>query len=145
MNSLLLIDDEEAICTQFGRTLESFGYRVEMAHTLESALNCAEQVQFDAILVEFNLRSGRRAHPRAGNGLQLVRQLRVVDVEAPVIIFTAMEDELYETASLDAGADDFILKTSSIPSLVSRLRAHIRRHNKESSKRTESNEGSCRR
>jgi DNA-binding response OmpR family regulator len=41
---------------------------------------------------------------------------------------TAMEGEFYESASLNAGADDFILKTTSIPSLVSRLRAHIRGH-----------------
>jgi DNA-binding response OmpR family regulator len=40
-------------------------------------------------------------------------------------MFTAMKGELYETASLDAGADDFILKTTPIPSLVSRLRAHM--------------------
>jgi DNA-binding response OmpR family regulator len=43
-------------------------------------------------------------------------------------MFTAMEGEFYEAASFNAGADDFILKTTSIPILVSRLRAHIRRH-----------------
>jgi DNA-binding response OmpR family regulator len=52
-------------------------------------------------------------------------------------MFTAMEGEFYETASLDSGADDFILKTASIPSLVSRLRAHIRRNKRGSEKRTE--------
>jgi DNA-binding response OmpR family regulator len=45
-------------------------------------------------------------------------------------MFTAMKGKLYETASLDAGADDFVLKTASIPSLISRLRADIRRHEK---------------
>jgi DNA-binding response OmpR family regulator len=138
MNSLLLVDDEKAICAQCGRSLESFGYRVEMAHSLESALHCAERTQFDAILVEFNIKSKRRAHPRAGKGLQLVRQLRILEVKAPVMIFTAMEGELYEMTSLDAGADDFILKTVSIPSLVSRIRAHIRRHEQGLRKSTES-------
>jgi DNA-binding response OmpR family regulator len=51
-------------------------------------------------------------------------------------MFTAMKSELYETASLDAGADDFILKTTSIPSLVSRLRAHIRGRQKSSPGKT---------
>jgi hypothetical protein len=37
-------------------------------------------------------------------------------------MFTAMKGELYETAFLDAGADDFILKVASTPSLISRLR-----------------------
>jgi DNA-binding response OmpR family regulator len=51
-----------------------------------------------------------------------------VEVKAPVLMFAAMKGELYETASLDAGADDFIQKTTSIPCLVSRLRAHIHKH-----------------
>ena len=128
MNSILLVDDETIICAEFARTLEGLGFKVEVAPDVESGLSCAEATHFDAILVEFNLRSERHSHPRTGNGLQLVRQLRALDVIAPVLMFTAMEGELYETASLEAGADDFILKTTSIPSLVSRLRAHIRRY-----------------
>jgi DNA-binding response OmpR family regulator len=136
MNSILLVDDERVICTEFARTLEDLGFRVEVAPDVESGLSCAKGAQFDAILVEFNLRSKRHAHPRTGNGLQLVRQLRALDGNTPVLMFTAMEGELYETASLNAGADDFIPKTISIPSLVSRLRAHIRRHQESLSERT---------
>jgi DNA-binding response OmpR family regulator len=127
MNSILLVDDETVICAEFARTLESLGFEVELAHDVESGLSRAEAAQFDAILVEFNLRSERRAHPRTGNGLQLVRQLRASNVNTPVLMFTAMEGELYEVASFNAGADDFILKTTSTPSLVSRLRTHIRK------------------
>jgi DNA-binding response OmpR family regulator len=130
MNSILLADDKTVIGAEFARTLEGLGFEVELAPTVESGLFCAEARQFDAILVEFNLRSERRAHPRSGNGLQLVRQLRSLEVTAPILMFTAMKGKLYETASLDAGADDFVLKTASIPSLISRLRADIRRHEK---------------
>jgi DNA-binding response OmpR family regulator len=128
MNSMLLVDDEAVICAEFARTLEGFGFEVEVAPTVESGLSCAAATRFDVILVEFNLRSERRAHPRSGNGLQVVRQLRALEVKAAVLMFTAMKGELYETASLDAGADDFIQKTTSIPCLVSRLRAHIHKH-----------------
>ena len=137
MNSILLVDDETVICTEFARTLEGLGFEVEVAPDVESGLSCAEAAQFDAILVEFNLRSKRRAHPRTGNGVQLVRQLRASDVNTPVLMFTAMEGELYEVASFNAGADDFILKTTSIPSLVSRLRAHIHRHQQSLGERTD--------
>jgi two-component system OmpR family response regulator len=137
MNSILLVDDETVIGAEFARTLDGLGFKVEVAPTVESGLACAQTAHFDAILVEFNLRSERRAHPRTGNGLQLVRQLRALKVTAPVLIFTAMEGEFYETASFDAGADDFLLKTTSIPSLVSRLRAHIRRHQQEVVNRAE--------
>ena len=128
MNSILVVDDETAICAEFARTLEGFGFNVKVAADVESGLSFAEATEYDAILVEFNLRSGRRLHPRTGNGLRLVRQLRALGVVAPVVMFTAMEGEFYEAASFNAGADDFILKTTSIPILVSRLRAHIRRH-----------------
>jgi|HubBroStandDraft_5_1064220.scaffolds.fasta_scaffold128510_2 DNA-binding response OmpR family regulator len=136
MNSILLVDDETVICAEFARTLGGLGFDVKVAPTVESGLSCAEAAQFDAILVEFNLRSERAPHPRTGNGLQLVRQLRASDVIGPVLMFTAMEGELYETASLNAGADDFILKTTSIPSLVSRICAHIRRHQQSLGERT---------
>jgi len=131
MNSILLVDDETVICAEFARTLDGLGFEVEVAPTIESGIACAQAAQFDAILVEFNLGSERRAHPRSGNGLQVIRQLRALEVRAPVLMFTAMKGELYETASLDAGSDDFILKTTSIPCLVSRLRAHIHRYERE--------------
>jgi DNA-binding response OmpR family regulator len=136
MNSILVVDDEAVICAEFARTLESLGFKAEVAHTVESGPSCAAATRFDIILVEFNLRSDRRAHPRSGNGLQVVRQLRASEVKAPVLIFTAMKGELYETASLDAGADDFIQKTTAIPCLVSRIRAHIRRHELSLGERT---------
>jgi DNA-binding response OmpR family regulator len=138
MNSLLLVDDEEAICSQFQQTLERLGFRVEMAHTWESALNFAGKAQVDALLVEFNIRSERGAHPRAGNGLKLIRQLRALDLTAPILMLTSMQGEFYETASLDAGADDFLLKSTSIPNLVSRLRTRIRRYEQRGGKRRES-------
>ena len=136
MNSILLVDDETVIGAEFARTLAGLGFEVEVAPTVESGLACAEEARFDAILVEFNLRSENRAHPRSGNGLQVVRQLRALEVIAPILMFSAMKGEHYETASLNAGADDFILKTTPIPILASRLRAHIRRHEQGSSKTT---------
>ena len=136
MNSILVVDDETVSCAEFARTLEDLGFKVDVAPNVESGVSLAEAAQYDAILVEFNIRSKRRAHPRTGNGLQLVRQLRALDVNTPVLIFTAMQGELYETASLNAGADDFVLKTTSIPSLASRLRAHIRKHQQKLVERT---------
>jgi DNA-binding response OmpR family regulator len=128
MKSLLLVDDEVVVCVEWQRTLEVFGYKVEIAHSFESALQWFSKALFDAILVEFNLRSERLALPRAGKGIDLVRQMRALDVAVPILMFTAMEGELYEAASFDAGADDFIPKTRGLPSLFSRLRAHIQRN-----------------
>ena len=127
----------ETIGAEFARTLEGLGFKVELAPTVESGLSRAEAARFDTILVEFNVRSERGAHPRSENGLKVIRQLRALDMPAPVLMFTAMKGEYYETASLDAGADDFILKTASIPRIVSRLRTQIRSHERCSAIRTE--------
>jgi DNA-binding response OmpR family regulator len=137
MNSILLVDDEAAICVEFARTLEGLGFKVEVATTAESGLFRAETARFDVILVEFNVRSKRGRYHRSGNGLKVIRQLRVAGMAMPILMFTAMEGEFYERVSFDAGADDFILKTASIPSVVSRLRAQICAHERCSGKRTE--------
>jgi DNA-binding response OmpR family regulator len=125
MKSILLVDEEAMICVELERTLQDFGFCVESAHTVESAVSLIQKKRFEVILLEFNLRSERNAHPRTGNGLQLVRHLRDLELKIPILMFTAMDGELYKTASLDAGADDFIPKSTSIPCLVARLRAHI--------------------
>jgi DNA-binding response OmpR family regulator len=126
MKSILLVDDETIICAELRRALRRFGFCVKAAHSFEAALRSIRKAQFDAILLEFNLKSERNAHTRAGNGLQVLRQLRASHVTVPVLMFTAMEGEPYKTASLDAGADDFVPKTAGISCLVSHLRASMR-------------------
>ena len=125
MNSILLVDDETAICGEFQRTLQELGYHVEIAHTFESALGSIREARYDAILVEFNLTSEWGAHPRTGGGVRLIRDLRKSGKRIPILVYTAMEGETYQAASLDAGADDYILKRSPISDFFSRLREHI--------------------
>lgn len=131
MKSILLVDDETEICAELARTLRRFRFRVDMAGTLEKALRVLRQSRFDAVLLEFNLRSARKSRPRTGAGLEVVRWLRASRIRTPVLIFTAMEGELYEKASFDAGADDFILKAGGIPHLLTRLRARTHRSEPE--------------
>jgi DNA-binding response OmpR family regulator len=125
MNSILLVDDEAAICVELQRTLQELGYQVEVAHTFDTALGSISEARFDAILVEFNLTSGCGAHPRTGGGIRLIRDLRKSGTTIPILVYTVMEGEIYETATLDAGADDFILKQSPVSDFFSRLREHI--------------------
>jgi DNA-binding response OmpR family regulator len=135
MESILLVDDEAIICAEFERTLKPFGFHVETAHYVEAGLRSTKKTQFDAILVEFNVRSELNSRPRTANGLQLVRQLRASGVSVPVLMFTAVEGALYKTASLEAGADEFIQKTKGVPGLVSRLRARISPRGREENNR----------
>jgi DNA-binding response OmpR family regulator len=128
MKSILLVDDERIICSALRGTLLRFGFHVEVTHSAEGALRLIRKGSFDAVVVEFNLRSEFRAHPRSGNGLQLVRRLRASKIAIPVLIYTAMTGEEYKSASFEAGADEFISKIAAVPRFVSRLRASIRGH-----------------
>jgi DNA-binding response OmpR family regulator len=119
------VDDETAICVEFQRTLQELGYRVEIAHTVESALGSMSDAQFDAILVEFKLRSKNTTHPRTGGGIRLISDLRKLGSTIPILVYTVMEGETYESASLDAGANDFILKQAPVSDFFSRLSEHI--------------------
>jgi len=125
MKSILLVDDEAAVCVELQRTLQELGYHVDVAHTFEAALGSVSEARFDAILVEFNLRSECDAHPRTGGGIRLTRDLRKSGTTIPILVYTVMEGETYETASLDAGADDFILKKTPMSDFFSRLHEHI--------------------
>ena len=127
MKSILLVDDEAAICAELQRNFCQFGYQVDLAHSFESALALSSKAEFDLILVEFNLTSERGDHPRSGEGLRLIRDLRKSGTTIPILVYTVMEGEAYETASLDAGADDFILKKTPISEFFSRLAYHTMR------------------
>jgi hypothetical protein len=45
---------------------------------------------------------------RSGTGLELIREIHAFERTVPILMFTAMKGKLYETASLDAGARDFL-------------------------------------
>jgi DNA-binding response OmpR family regulator len=135
MKSILLVDDEADSASALQQTLSRFGYHVDVAHTTEAALCMVEKTPFDLVLLDLNVKSERSEHPDVAHGTGLVRQLRASRFGPPILTFTFLDGALYETASLDAGADDFILKTTEIPRLLSRLNMHIRRYERDLGKK----------
>jgi len=93
-----------------------------------------ESSKFDLILVDFDL--GPKNDPKLSvSGTGLVFELRAAKVGLPILMYTVLEGEWYELASLHAGADGYILKSTSIQLLISRLHAHIRRYERDTGKR----------
>jgi len=135
MKSILLVDDEADTAAALQETLMRFGYDVNIAHTTEAALRMVEKTPFDLVLLDLNLKSERSQHADVAHGTGLVRQLRASQFGPPILTFTFLDGALYETASLDAGADDFILKSTEIPRLLSRLNMHIRRYERDLGKK----------
>lgn len=136
MNSILLIDSEAHFAECVQSTLKNFRMDVRVADSSKAAHSVLRSEEFDLILVDFDLspRPGDHAIKEPAqsatgswSGTGLIRELRASGVTCPILVFTSLEGELYETASLDAGADDFLLKTTPISLLLSRLHAHLRR------------------
>jgi len=140
MNSILLIDSETAVATILQATLRQFGFEVELADSAKAARAYLSKMKFDLILVEFDLspRPNGKAilEPSKSavgqwSGTGLIRELRAARVTSPILAYTTLEGELYETASLDAGADDYIVKKAPISIILSRLQAHLRRSERD--------------
>ncbi len=128
MNSILLAEDDPMLSRMLPRTLQRFGYAVELASTVEAAQELAERTPFNAILVDLNLGSTASDQPSGTNTTNLARQLQAAQINAPILMFSVLKDELDEMASLDTGVDEYIMKTISVPRLLARLQANIRRH-----------------
>ena len=127
MNSILLVDSETVVATALKGTLSQFGFEVELVDSGNAAHAWLRRRQFDLILVEFDLSphpNGRtvvepsKSATGCWSGTGLIRELRAARITSPILVHTVPEGELYETASLDAGADDYIVKKAPVSMLL---------------------------
>jgi DNA-binding response OmpR family regulator len=119
MRSILIVDDDHLSCENTQKLLKKFGWQVETVCCIDDAYHRAENTAYTLILVEVNV--GQE------HGRTLVCQLRALGITTPIVVYTAHESERYLTGALDAGADDYILKSTSVPIFTARLEAHFRR------------------
>ncbi len=134
MKSILLVNNDIIATEALQRVLSRLGFHVEVATSHLSARSKALEPQFDLVLMEFNLgyddphltkRSSTDSACWCGTGL--IRELRLSGVRLPVLVLGTQENLLHETASLDAGADDYIVSRDQLNTLLSRLYSHLRR------------------
>ncbi len=116
---ILLVEDEELIGTMVKLNLTQEGFEVVWYREGKPALLSARHELFDLILLDIML-------PDA-NGIDLARSLRNQGVGAPILMLTARGDVSSKVESLEAGADDYLIKPFDIRELIARVRALIRR------------------
>ncbi|WP_158792090.1 response regulator transcription factor [Granulicella sp. L60] len=128
MKSLLLVDDEPVISAELQKALQKSRYHVELVEDVASAQRLVETSNFDLIIVELNLKEDADTPAHPANGAGLVRQFRAAGINVPILIHSALSDDFVQMASLDAGADEYIVKRSaSFRVLLARIQAHFRR------------------
>lgn len=121
--SLLVIDDEAAICEMLATALELAGFRVRVAQDGQHGLGMIYDEQPDLLLLDWML--------PGTSGIELARRLKRDSLTAslPIIMLTARGEEDNKIQGLDAGADDYVTKPFSTRELVSRINAVLRRTN----------------
>lgn len=123
---LVVEDDAELrglVCAYLARA----GFRTECAATVMDAMRLNEQLRPDLILLDIGLRSG--------DGFEVLSGVRRRH-ETPVIMVTALDDEVTKLSSFRIGADDFVVKPFNPNELVERVRAVLRRARGERKSRT---------
>jgi len=117
-NSILVVDDDPQIRRVMRTALTSKGYAVSDARNGEEALEKVRSERFDLILLDMNM--------PGMDGLETCRWIRSGS-EVGIIMVTVRGGETDKVAALDAGADDYVTKPFSMPELLARIRANLRR------------------
>jgi two-component system KDP operon response regulator KdpE len=115
---LALIEDDPNIRNSLERALRERGHDVRSAATGLAGLSQIVDDRPDVVILDLGLPDIE--------GLELLKMLRAVSA-VPVIAATARDDEREIVRTLDAGADDYIIKPYSADQLEARLRAVLRR------------------
>ena len=118
---VLIIEDEVEIRRFLRLTLQAEGYTVHEANTLARGLIEAATRCPDLLVVDLGLPDG--------DGIDLIQELRQWSA-APVIILSARSNEDEKIRALDFGADDYLVKPFSTGELMARVRAQLRRGQK---------------
>ncbi len=115
---ILVVDDEPQIRRVMRTTLTAHGYQVSEARSGEEAQEKVGASKYDLVLLDMNM-------PGMG-GIEACRAIRVGS-DAAIIMLTIRNTEEDKVEALDAGADDYVTKPFSMPELLARIRAALRR------------------
>ncbi|MET0226516.1 MAG: response regulator transcription factor [Dokdonella sp.] len=117
-NHILLADDDQELAQLLRDFLSRDGFDVVLAHTADEAINAARAEPFDALVLDVMM-PGR-------SGLEALRELRR-ESATPVLMLTALGEDVDRILGLELGADDYIPKPCNPRELAARLRAVLRR------------------
>ena len=115
---ILVIDDEPQIRRVMKTALTAEGYTVVDAKAAIDALEKLRQERFDLVLLDVNM--------PGMSGFEACAEIRASS-DIGIIMLTVRNTDADKIAALDAGADDYVTKPFSMPELLARIRANLRR------------------
>jgi len=115
---LLVVDDHRDIRDALKAYLVSHHYRVTLAENAEAARRALKTAAIDLVVLDIMM--------PGEDGLSLCRDLRA-NTRMPVILLTAMADDMDRVVGLEIGADDYVTKPFNPRELLARIKAVLRR------------------
>jgi DNA-binding response OmpR family regulator len=115
----LVIEDNQDIAHLLELHLGDISRIVDVAYDGAAGLKLAAEHSYDIIILDLML-------PNVG-GLEICRTLRTRGDHTPILMLTAKSSELDRVLGLEIGADDYLTKPFSIPELIARVKAILRR------------------
>lgn len=115
---ILIVDDEPQLRRVLRATLRAQGYDVAEARNGEEALGRMRSANYDLILLDLNM--------PGMTGLETCRAMRA-NADVAIVVLTIRNTDPDKVDALDAGADDYVTKPFSMPELLARIRAALRR------------------
>jgi len=119
MKRILIIEDDLAILRGLKDNLEYDKYEVLTATDGEQGYCLIQEKKPDLIILDLML-------PKM-SGYELCRKVREEGLTTPILMLTARGEEVDRVLGLDLGADDYVTKPFSVPELLARIRAILRR------------------
>lgn len=115
---ILIVEDDDEIARGLARALEENAMRAWVAPDGEKGLAMLDRHPFDLVLLDIML--------PGEDGLSLCRRIRG-DRTVPIILLTAIDEEVDRILGLEMGADDYITKPFSTREVIARIRSVLRR------------------
>ncbi len=115
---ILVVEDEVSLQETLAYNLRRQGYEVEVAGDGPTALQLARYTHPDLILLDIML--------PGMDGFEVCRILRQ-EMNTPILMLTARDDEIDRVVGLEVGADDYLTKPFSMRELMARVKAMLRR------------------
>ncbi|MCU7800808.1 MAG: response regulator transcription factor [gamma proteobacterium symbiont of Lucinoma myriamae] len=119
---LLLVEDDEKLCSSLKNDLEASGFVIDVAHNGVDAEHIGNEEPYDAVILDIGL-------PER-SGLEVLQNWRKQGNKLPVIMLTARDSWHERVDGFKTGADDYLGKPFHVEELIMRIQALIRRfHN----------------
>jgi two-component system OmpR family response regulator len=123
---VLVVDDEANLAELLAMALRLEGWEISVALTGSKAVSAAKRDRPDAVVLDMMLPDF--------DGLEVLRRIRNIVTDVPVLFLTARDSVEDRVAGLTAGGDDYVTKPFSLEEVVARLRGLLRRAGAASSR-----------